>query len=66
MIFGNFNIFNSIINNLQSERINLESQDDNLIIKTDNYNAKIQGIKKEEFPIIPQINNIQSFLDVSI
>lgn len=60
-----FNIFNSIINNLQSEKINLEIQDNNLIIKTDNYQAKIQGIKKEEFPIIPQINNNQFFIKIS-
>lgn len=59
-----FNIFNSIINNLQTERINLESKDNYLIIKTDNYQAKIQGNKKEEFPIIPQITN-QSFLEIS-
>ncbi len=61
-----FNIFNSIINNLQSERINLETQGDNLIIQTDNYQAKIQGIKKEEFPIIPQINNNQLFFEIII
>ncbi len=60
-----FSIFNSIINNLQSERINLESQGDNLVIKTDNYHAKIQGVKKDEFPIIPQINN-QSLLEIPI
>lgn len=55
-----FNIFNSIINNIQNERINLENKDDKLIIKTDNYQAKIQGIKKEEFPIIPKINKNQN------
>ena len=46
-----FNIFNSIINNLQSERINLENKENKLIIKTDNYQAKIQGIKKKNFPL---------------
>ncbi|MEK7555564.1 MAG: DNA polymerase III subunit beta [Patescibacteria group bacterium] len=58
------NIFTSIINNLQTERINLEVKDNNLIIKTDNYQAKIQGIKKEEFPIIPKIGNNQRFLEI--
>ncbi len=61
-----FNIFNSIINNLQSERINLEKDGESLVIKTDNYHAKIQGIKKEEFPIIPGINNGQLGLEVPI
>ncbi|MCL5004857.1 MAG: DNA polymerase III subunit beta [Patescibacteria group bacterium] len=58
------NIFNSIINNLQVEKINLELKKDKLIIKTDNYQAEIQGIKKEEFPIIPQIGNIKQFIKI--
>ncbi len=57
-----FSIFNSIINNLQTERINLEDKDDYLIIKTDNYQAKIHGNKKDDFPIIPQISD-QLFLE---
>ncbi len=59
-----FNIFNSIINNLQTERINLEDKNDYLTIKTDNYQAKISGNKKDDFPIIPQIKT-QSFLEIS-
>ncbi|MBN2197582.1 DNA polymerase III subunit beta [Candidatus Wolfebacteria bacterium] len=59
-----FNILNSIINNLQNERINLDSKNNYLIIKTDNYQAKIQGEKKEEFPIIPKIES-QNFLEFS-
>jgi DNA polymerase-3 subunit beta len=61
-----FGIFNSIINNIQAERINLEEKGNNLIIKTDNYQAKIQGNKKEEFPIIPQIKNKELFLEIPI
>jgi DNA polymerase-3 subunit beta len=59
-----FNIFNSIVNNIQTERINLESQGNELTIRTDNYQAKIQGNIKEEFPIIPQISS-QAFLEFS-
>ncbi|MEK7149681.1 MAG: DNA polymerase III subunit beta [Patescibacteria group bacterium] len=58
------NIISTIINNLQNERINLEIKDNNLIIKTENYNAKIQGIKKEEFPIIPKLENINEFIEI--
>ena len=59
------NIFNSIINNLSSERINLELLENNkLLIKTDNYQAEIQGIKKEEFPIIPKIENIKNYIKI--
>jgi len=61
-----FNIFNSIITNLQTERINLESEENKyLIIKTDNYQAKIQGNTKSEFPIIPQVSN-QNFLEFPV
>ncbi len=52
-----FNIFNLIINNIQSERINLETEGGYLFIKTDNYQAKIHIGKKDDFPIIPQIKN---------
>lgn len=57
-------IINSIINNIQSEKITLKTQNDNLIVKTDNYQAKIQGIKNEEFPIIPDIENKKNILEI--
>lgn len=44
-----------IIQNSDSERINLIAEGNTLIVKTDNYEAKIQGVSAEEFPIIPQI-----------
>ena len=59
------NIFASVVNNLQSERVSLETIGDHLVAKTDNYEAKIQGIKKEEFPIIPKPNNHQYFIEVA-
>lgn len=59
------NIFNSVINNLQNERINLEKEGEVLIIKTDNYQAKIQSIKKEEFPIIPRLNDGQLGIEIA-
>lgn len=59
------NVFGTIIGNLQAERINLESDGDNLVVKTDNYEAKIQGLKKEDFPIIPQIQNEDVRFDIS-
>ncbi|PIR72417.1 MAG: DNA polymerase III subunit beta [Candidatus Nealsonbacteria bacterium CG10_big_fil_rev_8_21_14_0_10_36_24] len=58
------NTFLSIINNLLEERITIESENNNLIIKTSDYQAKIQGIKKEEFPIIPKISNNQDFIEI--
>ncbi|MEK7193743.1 MAG: DNA polymerase III subunit beta [Patescibacteria group bacterium] len=58
-------IFFNIINNLSDERINIEIKSNNIIIQTDNYEAKIQGINKDEFPIIPQIINNKSFIEIS-
>ena len=58
------NIFSAIINNIQTERITLEIINNKLLIKTDNYQAEINGTKKEEFPIIPQITNTQNHLEI--
>ena len=57
-------ILSSIINNLESERVNLETKANNLVITTENYQAKIQGTKKEEFPIIPKIENEKQYLEI--
>lgn len=55
--------FSNIISNIDAERINIETNGNNLIIKTDNYQAKIQGIKEEEFPIIPPITDQNQFIE---
>lgn len=52
-----FGILMSIVNNLDAERINLEKKNKNLIIKTDNYSATVQGMEVGDFPIIPAIEN---------
>ena len=57
-------VLSSIINNLESERVSLETKANNLIIKTENYQAKIQGTKKEEFPIIPKIENEKEYIEI--
>jgi len=59
-----FNIFHGIIANIDSERINLETKQNNLTIKTDNYEAKIQGVSEEEFPIIPQIEDQSYYFEI--
>jgi len=59
------NIFSAIVNNFQSERIELETEKDNLIIKTENYEAKLQGIKKDDFPLLPKIEeNNKNFIEI--
>ena len=60
-----FHVLLGIVNNLDAERINLETDGNNLLIKTDNYEAKIQGISPEEFPIIPKISNLDYYLEIN-
>ncbi len=53
-------IMSSLLSNLGAEKVELQVDNTTLILKTDNYQAKIQGMKQEEFPLIPRIKNIQS------
>ncbi len=49
----------NIVSVSDSERIALTTEKNNLIVKTDNYEAKIQGIDENEFPIIPKVENAE-------
>jgi len=60
-----FDVLNAVISNIDSERINLETQGNTLHINTDNYDAKIQGIQAEEFPLIPKIKNSDSYIEIN-
>lgn len=60
-----FSTFNSVISNLDSERISLESDKNNLNIKTDNYQGRIQSVSEEEFPIIPKIESQDNYLEIN-
>ena len=52
-----YGILSNIVNNVSSERINLEkTKQGNLEFKTDNYTATIQGANEKEFPIVPGID----------
>ena len=59
-----FSIINGIVNSLDSEKVNLESKGNNLILKTDNYEATIQSVSEEEFPIIPEIGDCEHNLKI--
>lgn len=54
----------TITNNINDERINLETENNTLIFKTDNYKAILQGLPEEEFPIIPKIENTSHYLQL--
>ncbi len=57
-------VLSGLINNIQNDRITLETKGDKLEIKTDNYSASIQTINPEEFPIIPKIKNTNQFISL--
>ncbi len=59
-----FLVLSNLVNNLASERINLETTGHNLSIQTDNYKALIQGISEADFPIIPKINKGKEFIEL--
>ncbi len=59
-----FGTFYNLVNNSDNERILVETDKNNLIFKTDNYSAKIQGLGVEEFPIIPKIENEENFIEL--
>jgi DNA polymerase-3 subunit beta len=58
-----FSVFNSIVRNLNSEKISIESGKNNKIfIKTDNYEGIINDLDPKEFPLIPKIENDKNFI----
>ncbi len=59
-----FQALYNIINNSDTERITLLSQDTTLIIKGENYEAKIQGLNPDDFPIIPKIDNQNNSIEI--
>lgn len=52
-----FSLFEAIIRNIPSERIDFKKKDKNLSVSTDNYEAQIHGQDPKEFPIIPAVHN---------
>jgi DNA polymerase-3 subunit beta len=50
-----YSVLSNIISNLTSERVNIETKQHNLRIKTDSYEAMLQGMPINEFPIIPKL-----------
>jgi len=57
-----FGVLNSLVRNLNSEKINIEKKDKKLIISADNYEASISIDDPNEYPIIPAIKNKQASL----
>ena len=58
------NLLGNLLGNLQSDRLNFESRGDNLEIKTDNYNAVLQGLPADDFPITPKIADHTHYFEI--
>ena len=59
-----FNVLSGIVKNLNVERVDLENKERDLLVKTDNYEALVQGQDVNDFPIIPSISNKEVFLNL--
>jgi DNA polymerase III subunit beta len=51
-----------LINNLQGERLNLESDGNNLNLKTETYEATINGLPADDFPLVPKTKNQSEYV----
>lgn len=59
-----FAAFSNIISNTDNERVNLELKGNTLLINTDNYDAKVQGLPESDFPIIPKLENAEGYIEI--
>src|SRR3989344_1267076 len=59
-------LLSSLINNLTSEVVSLTLEGSNFFIKTDNYEASIQTLPPEDFPIIPSLSEEEGGIEFSI
>ncbi|HEY4498405.1 MAG TPA: DNA polymerase III subunit beta [Candidatus Paceibacterota bacterium] len=61
-----YGLLTGIVNNLSSERVTLETdKKNNLIVKTDNYEAKCEGIDESDFPVIPKTEKIEELIEIN-
>lgn len=54
-----------LVSALNSEKINIDTKQSNVIITTDNYEAKIQGLQEDDYPIIPHLENVSQYIEFS-
>ena len=57
-------LFSNLITNLQTDRLNFSKKAASIEIKTDNYNATLQGLPAEDFPITPKIKNTSEYIEI--
>ena len=59
-----FATFYSIVNNTTHDRMSLERSETNFTVRTDNYEAKMQGAVAEDFPLIPRMEDILRYIEI--
>ncbi|MDP1689307.1 MAG: DNA polymerase III subunit beta [bacterium] len=59
------NIISSLIANIPSERLDIKKINNLLEVKSDNYEATIPILSPEDFPIIPEIENKNKYLEIN-
>ncbi len=57
-------LLSSLIGNIRSDRLNFETKGNNLDVTTDNYNAVVNGLPVEDFPITPSIKNKEGSISI--
>lgn len=57
-------ILTQVVNNISDEKIEIESKNDTLFIKTASFKTQIKGFTADDFPIIPQFSK-EDFIEVS-
>jgi DNA polymerase-3 subunit beta len=57
-------LLSNLITNIQSDRLNFGKKGNTLEIKTDNYNATLQGLAADDFPITPKIKSAEEYLEI--
>lgn len=60
-----FTVFNNVVRNINSEKINLDYSDRKLTVKADNYEGVINCENPDEYPIIPTIQNSSKSLSIN-
>jgi DNA polymerase III subunit beta len=57
-------IFSNLITNIQSDRLNFEKKANAIEIKTDNYQATLQGLSAADFPTTPKLQDGNTYLEI--
>jgi len=54
-------VLNSFLSNIKGDKVILQNQKDNLLVKTDNSKTVLRGYPKDEFPLFPKVDKGVSF-----